>query len=147
MKRRELLKSAAAFGCMAAIPFSTVGDFALGSGPASVPGDENKGTNTASSLKPPASGTIPVAFLLSKGAVVIDFTGPWEVFHEVMVPGRMEHPFQVYTVAETSAPVRASGGLNIVPDYTFATAPAPKVIVIPAQNDPTQATLAWLRKS
>src|SRR3954469_5581331 len=147
MKRRELLKSAAAFGCMAAIPFSTVGDFALSSGPASVPGDENKGTNTASSLKPPASGTIPVAFLLSKGAVVIDFTGPWEVFHEVMIPGRMEHPFQVHTVAETSAPIRASGGLMILPDYTFATAPAAKVIVIPAQSDPTPATLEWLRKS
>jgi hypothetical protein len=31
-------------------------------------------------LTPPASGTIPVAFLLSDGAVVIDFAGPWEVF-------------------------------------------------------------------
>ena len=147
MKRRELLKSAAAFGCMATIPFSTVGDFALSSGRASEPKDVKNPTTTPTALKPPVSGTIPVAFLLSKGAVVIDFTGPWEVFHEVMIPGRMEHPFHVYTVAETAAPIRASGGLKIVPDYTFATAPAPKVIVIPAQSDPTQATLAWLRKS
>jgi putative intracellular protease/amidase/YHS domain-containing protein len=145
MKRRELLKNAAAFGCMAAIPFSTVGDFTNTSTSGSAPGDE--AADRPIPLKPPASGKIPVAFLLSKGAVVIDFTGPWEVFHEVMIPGRMEHPFQVHTVAETSAPIRASGGLMILPDYTFATAPAAKVIVIPAQSDPTPATLEWLRKS
>jgi hypothetical protein len=32
------------------------------------------------SLKPPDKGQIPVAFLISDGAVVIDFCGPWEVF-------------------------------------------------------------------
>ena len=31
-------------------------------------------------LKPPDKGQIPVAFLISDGAVVIDFCGPWEVF-------------------------------------------------------------------
>src|ERR671930_18298 len=30
------------------------------------------------SLKPPDKGQIPVAFLISDGAVVIDFCGPWE---------------------------------------------------------------------
>jgi hypothetical protein len=35
---------------------------------------------TVNPLTPSASGTIPVAFLISDGAVVIDFAGPWEVF-------------------------------------------------------------------
>ena len=35
------------------------------------------------SLKPPDKGQIPVAFLISDGAVVIDFCGPWEVFQDV----------------------------------------------------------------
>ena len=39
------------------------------------------------SLKPPDKGQIPVAFLISDGAVVIDFCGPWEVFQDVMIPG------------------------------------------------------------
>jgi transcriptional regulator GlxA family with amidase domain/YHS domain-containing protein len=37
--------------------------------------------------------------------------------------------------------------MQIVPDYTFANAPPPKVIVIPAQQGRSEATLAWIRKS
>ena len=70
-------------------------------------------------LKPPAKGSIPVAFLISDGAVVIDFCGPWEVFQNVMIPGSMDMPFQTYTVAETTKPIVASGGMKIVPDYTL----------------------------
>ena len=78
---------------------------------------------------------------------MIDFTGPWEVFQDVVVPGRTDHPFRLYTVSESTSPIRASGGMKIVPDYTFGNAPAPKVIVIPAQSQPSEATLEWIRKS
>src|SRR5437870_1589161 len=99
------------------------------------------------SLKPPDKGQVPVAFLISDGAVVIDFCGPWEVFQDVMIPGREEMPFRLYTVAETKKPIRTSGGMQIVPDYTIQNAPPPKVIVIPAQSAPSPAVLEWLRKS
>jgi transcriptional regulator GlxA family with amidase domain len=98
-------------------------------------------------LKPPAQGSIPVAFLLSEGAVVIDFTGPWEVFQDAYVPGRMDAPFQLYTVAESTKPIHASNGLTIVPDYSLDNAPPPKVIVIPAQQGRSEAILNWVRKS
>jgi transcriptional regulator GlxA family with amidase domain len=97
-------------------------------------------------LKPPAQGNIPVAFLISEGAVIIDFCGPWEVFRDVMIPGG-NHPFQLYTVSDKTDPIRGGGGMKIVPDYTFANAPAPKVIVIPAQSDPSPAMLEWIRKN
>jgi transcriptional regulator GlxA family with amidase domain/YHS domain-containing protein len=87
-----------------------------------------------------------VAFLISDGAVLIDFIGPWEVFGSVMIHGRMDF-FQLYTVSETLKPVRAGGGMKIVPDYTLEMAPAPKVIVIPAQKDPGPAVLEWIRTS
>ena len=77
------------------------------------------------SLKPPDKGQVPVAFLISDGAVVIDFCGPWEVFQDVMIPGREEMPFRLYTVAETKKPIRTSGGMQIVPDYTIQNAPPP----------------------
>ena len=99
------------------------------------------------SLKPPDKGQIPVAFLISDGAVVIDFCGPWEVFQDAMVPGTEEMPFRLYTVAETKKPIRTSGGMLIVPDYTIQDAPPPKVIVIPAQSQPSPAILEWIRKS
>src|SRR5260370_4341433 len=41
----------------------------------------------------------------------------------------------------------AGGGMKIVPNYTFANAPAPKVIIIPAQSEPSQAMLKWIRES
>ena len=134
MKRRELLKSSAAFGLLAAVP-----------GPAFDP--SAGGAAAASPLTPPAHGSIPVAFLLSERAVVIDFCGPWEVFNDVTVPGRSGDAFRLYTVAETASPIRASGGLRITPDYTFANAPAPKVLVIPAQRGHSEATLEWIRKT
>ena len=98
-------------------------------------------------LKPPTNGSIPVAFLISEGAVVIDFCGPWEVFRDVMVPGRQDHPFRLYTVSESASPIRAGGGMKIVADYNLTNAPAPKVIVIPAQSEPSPAMLEWIRKN
>ena len=98
------------------------------------------------SLKPPNKG-IPVAFVISDGAVVIDFCGPWEVFQDVMIPGGEEMPFRLYTVAETKKPIRTSGGMQIVPDYTIQDAPSPKVIVIPAQSSRSPELLEWIRKS
>src|SRR5438132_8381221 len=89
---------------------------------------------------------IPVAFVISEGAVVIDCGGPGEVFRDVMLPNG-DHPFRLYTVSDKIAPITASGGMKIVPDYTFANAPAPKVIVIPAQSKPSKAMLDWIRQS
>jgi transcriptional regulator GlxA family with amidase domain/YHS domain-containing protein len=59
----------------------------------------------------------------------------------------MDRAFEVYTVAETLDPITASGGMKIVPNYTFQNAPQPKVIVIPAQDDSTEAMLNWIRKA
>ena len=96
-------------------------------------------------LRPPVKGSIPVAFLVSEGAVMIDFTGPWEVFQDVHLPNG-DMPFHLYTVAETTKPIQASGGMKIIPDYSIAKAPMPKVLVIPAQSNLSEATKAWVRK-
>lgn len=140
LSRRELLQSSAVLGCLAATPFSVAASELRGAHPAPASPDANP-------LKPPSEGSIPVAFLVSDGAVVIDFCGPWEVFQDVMIPGRMEMPFQLYTVSESTKPIAASGGMKIIPDYTLETAPAPKVLVIPAQSAPSPAVLEWVRQS
>lgn len=100
---------------------------------------------SANSLMPPEQGTIPIAFPISHGAVIIDFCGPWEVFNSARVPERPKGVFQTYTVAETLQPITASGGMQIIPNYTFETAPPPKVVVIPAQHGATAAMLKWIR--
>jgi transcriptional regulator GlxA family with amidase domain len=45
------------------------------------------------------------------------------------------------------APVKASGGMTLIPTCALATAPSPKVIVIPAQDDPSDAVIAWIRQA
>jgi transcriptional regulator GlxA family with amidase domain/YHS domain-containing protein len=109
--------------------------------------DGKRSPTPSNPLVPPAKGSIPVAFLLSEGAVVIDFCGPWEVFQDVSIMGRTDDAFHLYTVAETTSPIKASGGLKIVPDYDLATAPAPAIIVIPAQSGRSEAVLEWIRRS
>jgi putative intracellular protease/amidase/YHS domain-containing protein len=147
--RRGLLKAAAEFSLVGAIALSGLGELSASSSPAkdSNAPEGNQSAVKTNLLKPPAQGSIPVAFLISEGAVIIDFTGPWEVFQDVMIPGRSGHPFYLYTVSESTSPIRTSGGMKILPDYTLENAPAPKVIVIPAQSQPSQATLEWIRKS
>lgn len=103
-------------------------------------------------LAAPATGPIPVAFVLTEGAVVIDFAGPWEVFQDVHVPSRGtsmddQMPFQLYTVSDKKEPIRTSGGLRVVPDYTYDDAPPPKIIVIPAQGADSPRMLEWIRQS
>jgi transcriptional regulator GlxA family with amidase domain len=102
-------------------------------------------------LTPPPRGPIPVAVLVSAGANVVDFTGPWEVFQDTTVPSRgasheEQTPFRLFTVADSADPVRATGGLRIVPDYTVDNAPAPRVIVVPAMRA-SDSVLAWLQKA
>jgi putative intracellular protease/amidase/YHS domain-containing protein len=150
MKRRDLLKSAAALGIASAFPLSA----AVQNAESSNSGQENSRTATAIPLKPPANDSVKVAFVLSDGAVMIDFAGPWEVFQDAYIPGDMAsmkmNLFELYTVAETTKPIKASAGMKIIPDYSFANAPAPKVIVIPAQSaqgNPSPAMKEWIRKS
>ena len=139
MRRRRFLVTCSAAAAM----MSTVGSTGAGSLSVGLEGAE------ASKLTLP-DGPINVAFAMSRGATMIDFAGPWEVFQDVMVMNAKEqeghrHPFRLYTVAEKTERIEASGGMKIVPDYTFENAPAPKVVVIPAQAGST-ALHAWLRK-
>jgi len=145
---RRLLNPTAELGLLAAITLLVLGELS-GSNPAKAPGasEGNQTVAKANPLKPPAQGSIPVAFLISEGAQVIDFAGPWEVFQDVVIPGRADHPFRLYTVSQSTSPIHTSGGMKIVPDYTIENAPAPKVIVIPAQSKPSEATLEWIRKA
>src|SRR6266550_9416114 len=146
LRGKELLRRAAEVGLIAAIAFSAVGKVCASpdaAGATSTPGGTGQ-NGKGNSLAPPAQGNIPVAFVLSEGAVMIDFSGPWEVFQDVMIPGRPDPPFRLYTVAETTHSIHASGGMTIVPDYNRENARPAKGVVIPAQSEPTAPVLVWI---
>ncbi len=141
MQRRAFLKGSAAVAA-ALVAAKVRGGPAGGASAAAAAASSGR-------LVPPGKGRIPVAVTISSGVTVIDFSGPWEVFQDVSIPERGDQDgqaFELYTVAETLAPLRGSAGLQLVPDYTFATAPAPRVVVIPAQTG-SAALHEWLRKT
>ena len=140
MKRRDFLTgTAAAAGAFLAARGRVFG------------ADREKAEAGGGRLTPPAKGSIPVAVAISEGAVVIDFAGPWEVFQDVHVPERgtdMDEimPFRLFTVSETTKPLRGSAGLQLVPDHTFEDAPQPRVIIVGAQRG-SDALHRWLRSA
>jgi putative intracellular protease/amidase/YHS domain-containing protein len=147
MNRRNLLKSSAALGFASALPALAAGKLFAGAGAGQSHSGKDQSMAKINPLTPPAKGSIPIAFPISEGTQLIDFAGPWEIFDGVVKPGTTnESAFEVYTVAESLKPISASG-MKIVPDYTFETAPAPKLIVIPAQGGATPAMIDWIRKS
>ena len=115
--------------------------------------------------EPPAE-QIPVAFVVSEGANLLDLAGAWEVFQDCMVEkkpyvspfeiysfmtpdeekGQLIQPFRLYTVAESRAPIHMTGGLQVTPAYTFDDAPPPQVVVIGAQSGQSPRMLDWLRR-
>lgn len=130
MKRAELLCGVAALSLLSA----------------ELPGDALAATRQTAVLPlAPSADGVPVAFLVSSGAVMIDFAGPWEVFQDARIPSRTAPAFNVYTVAETTRTIDVSGGAKLVPQYDLTNAPPPKVVVIPGQSDPTKAMLDWVR--
>src|SRR3984957_20969840 len=148
LSRRQLLLSSGAVGLAVTVPGSLRAAWLAASHHHASSGQKPSGpAATPNPLKPPASGAIPVAFVISKGAVLIDFAGPWEVFNNADIPDRdmMDPAFELYTVAETMDPIKVSGGMNILPNYTFKNAPPPKIIVIPAQRDASDVMLDWIR--
>jgi putative intracellular protease/amidase len=79
-----------------------------------------------------------VAVMIFEDVEVLDFAGPYEVFSRVRtVPGGPSRwndesaPFNVFTVAKTDAPLKAIGGLQVTPDYSFANAPGIDLLVVP----------------
>ncbi len=71
-----------------------------------------------------------VAILIFDDVELLDFTGLFEVFS---VAGRQDNskPFNVYTVAEKSAPITTRNGLSVNPQYTIQDCPQPGILLVP----------------
>ena len=96
--------------------------------------------------------------LVFDGVELLDFAGPFEVFSRArMRPGVESRqsddgaPFNVYTVAKTTAPVFATGGVEIIPKYGIADYLPIDLLVVPGGwgtrklLDDTEI-LAWIKQ-
>jgi transcriptional regulator GlxA family with amidase domain len=92
-------------------------------------------------------GKIPVAVMLDDNATMMDFAGPWEVFQDA------NSAYHLYTVSDSTDEIMTTGnyannvasGLRFRPDFSFANAPQPKVIMMGAQGNHSPAKIAWIR--
>src|SRR5690242_7344952 len=82
--------------------------------------------------------TLNTAIFIFDGVEVLDFAGPFEVFSRTrLVPGVESRrsdasaPFNVFTVARSLHPVDATGGLCVLPQFDFASAPPIDLLVVP----------------
>lgn len=148
MKRRTLIKRSALVGLAGTLP-TLLGEACA----TPAPRTDAPGRAAARPAQAPPSplgqrgaSALPAAFVVARDAEVLDFTGPLEVFAGAYTP-EGQPLFAPYVVAERATPVKVGGAMQVLPDYTFGTAPQPKVIVIPAMRleDITPTMCDWLR--
>jgi transcriptional regulator GlxA family with amidase domain len=108
---------------------------------------------------------INVAVMLGQHNTLIDVAGPWEVLSSSAYAGGA---FNVYSVAATRSPVICDdsrgvvdshmpgmrqlllSGLTVVPDFTFETAPQPRIMIIGGQTsdeEQEREALQWIRQA
>ena len=102
---------------------------------------------------------LSVGIFIFDDVEVLDFAGPFEVFSCTrLVPGAQSRrsdesaPFKVFTVAQSATPITATGGLRVIPEYTWDTAPAIDILVIPGGFGTRSlldhaATIDWIQRT
>lgn len=138
MNRRELIQKSALVGLAASV--MPIGSLAKAAATTS------SSINAPLPLTAPAEGNLPVALVLGNHAEVLDFAGPLEVFAGATTKDG-KPLFAPYMIARTKDPVTVGGGMKVLPDHDFKSAPQPKVIVIPAMDDSgaPQEMYDWIR--
>ena len=86
---------------------------------------------------------------------VLDFAGPFEVFHTASRVWLREHPqeqtpFSVFTIGAEDRPVHARGELQVIPHYDLKNHPQLDVLVIPggvtAVEQERTELLDWIKQ-
>ena len=95
-----------------------------------------------------------VGIVLFNDIEVLDFCGPFEVFSATRLNEEKRRgdpsPFEVFLVAETLSCVTTTGGMKVIPQYSFENCPQLDILVVPGGwgtrkelNNPVM--LEWLR--
>jgi len=95
-----------------------------------------------------------VGIVLFEDVEVLDFCGPFEVFSATRMneEKRREEPspFEVLLIAENPSPITTTGGMKVLPHYTFDSCPRVDILVCPGgwgtrKELKNPIMLEWLR--
>ncbi len=104
---------------------------------------------------PLTTETRTVGILIYPDVEVLDFCGVFEVFATTRLDEETrretESPFRQLLIAEDKGPVRASGGMNILPNEDYASCPELDILLVPGGHGiralmHDSDTLEWLKK-
>jgi putative intracellular protease/amidase len=96
-----------------------------------------------------------VGIILFNDIEVLDFCGPFEVFSATRLNEEKRReapsPFEVFLVAETPSHVTTTGGMKVLPQYSFEDCPKLDILVVPGgwgtrKELNNSVMLEWLRK-
>jgi transcriptional regulator GlxA family with amidase domain len=100
-----------------------------------------------------------VGILVFDGIAALDLAGPFEVFSRARLEPGVESrqseataPFDVFTVGKTKDPVTATGGLVLLPCFSFDDAPAIDLLLVPGGFGTRPLlqdaqTIDWIRRT
>ena len=94
--------------------------------------------------------SLKIAFLIYNGVAELDFIGPKGVFFASnWLRKEQDH---LYLVASSLEPITTLEGMKVPPDYDFASAPLPDILVVPGSADPAPQLdqpdlLKWVEKA
>ena len=78
--------------------------------------------------------SLKIGFLIYNGVAELDFVGPKGVFFASnWLRKEQDH---LYLVASSLEPITTLEGMKVPPDYDFASAPLPDILVVPGSADP-----------
>jgi transcriptional regulator GlxA family with amidase domain len=90
-----------------------------------------------------------VGVVLFQDVAELALVGPWQVFATLRRLDR--DACRLFTVSEDGHEVRCGGGLRILTDHTFASAPRPDVLVVPGASEIQQvaqpALISYIRQA
>jgi transcriptional regulator GlxA family with amidase domain len=96
-----------------------------------------------------SSPPLNVAIFVHEGVQLLDFSGPSEVFSDVIANGR--HAYNVYTVAPSQDEILSQGFLKVKPQYSIANCPKPDIVLLPGGDTgrplADKAVIEWIKKS
>ena len=100
-----------------------------------------------------------VGILVFDGVAALDLAGPFEVFSRARLEPGVESrqseasaPFDVFTVGKTRDPVTATGGLVLLPSWSFDDAPPIDLLLVPGGFGTRPLlqdaeTIDWIRRT
>ena len=88
--------------------------------------------STPSSLRIPSDRPLRAGFLIVEGVYNTELTAPYDVFQHTVAHMGAGSGIEVFTVSPDGRPVTTAEGLQIVPHYSFETAPPIDILVVPS---------------